>query len=108
MSVVCEDTKWLVSLIKFTTFNGASEQRPSLSFVVAMQGRLLIVLICSWWLERAYGSCVLRTVAECESLCDDELFLPENSFVEAIHVVGQVADFRCANELRHIQVACEE
>lgn len=51
---------------------------------------------------------MLRTVAECESLCDDELFLPENSFVEAIQVVGQVADFRCANELRHIQVACEE
>ncbi|HLP44044.1 MAG TPA: hypothetical protein VK145_02085 [Candidatus Nanoarchaeia archaeon] len=52
-------------------------------------------------------NCWLKTNSECKSLCDADLRNPDNSYVEAVVLDGDVADFGCLSGLANIKVSVQ-
>jgi hypothetical protein len=50
-------------------------------------------------------NCWLKTNSECKSLCDADLRNPDNSYVEAVVLDGDVADFGCLSGISNIKVS---
>jgi hypothetical protein len=48
------------------------------------------------------GRCVLKTVAECDNICDEELV--DAQFVAGVIVSGNPVDFSCIADIPRIQV----
>jgi hypothetical protein len=53
------------------------------------------------------NNCWLKTNSECKSLCDADLRNPDNSYVEAVVLDGDVADFGCLAGLPNIKVSIQ-
>lgn len=65
----------------------------------------LVPVILAALLANRVENCWLKTNSECRSLCDGDLRKPESTYVEAVLLEGDVADFGCLVGLDHIKVS---
>jgi hypothetical protein len=52
--------------------------------------------------QRGFGRCVLKTIAECDNICDEELV--DAQFVAGVIISGNPVDFSCIADIPRIQV----
>lgn len=73
-------------------------------FVVSLLGMNVLVfgVLLLLQFQHGLGRCVLKTIAECDNICDEELV--DAQFVAGVIVSGNPVDFSCIADIPRIQV----